>query len=799
MGEGTRNILLVEDEAVLAMATVRQLRERGYSVEHAFDGESALARATADPGSIDLILMDINLGEGMSGPEAAREILESREIPIVFLSSHTEKSIVESTEEISSYGYVSKNSGITMLDASIKMAFRLFEARKSIHAKNMAFEATNEELRVTIEELTAVNQRLAISEDKFIKAFRMNPDSLIISRISDGAVIDANEGAMAATGYTKEEAINRSTIPGDLGLWARTEDRDRMTRELREYGKVIGFEAEFRRKDGRKFIGLMSARVIEIEGEKCLLSITRDITERKQAEEKVAKLNRTRAVVSEAMQLIVRETDVRSILEGACRIAVEKGKFYMAWIGLVDEVDHVIRPFASAGAVDGYLDGISIPVPDSPMGRGPTGRAVREDQISVCADIRTDERVSPWRDRALARGYRSSAGFPLHTGSKVVGVFSVFSDEPGFFSEEEVSLLAQLALDISFALDSLKKEELRGESEKKLRESEARFRTVFELAPVGMSMTGPDGRLVEVNKAFCEMLGRSASELVSLPYGTITHPDDIGRSDECVQACLSGKVAGARLVKRYIHREGHPIWADVSIALLRDERGEPAIFITHMLDITENKRFEDRLQRLVAEKDTLMKELQHRVKNNLGVVASLLNLEEGKCLDESARNALSNAIARVSSISAIYERLYLSEDLASVDLALYVEDLVLSIFASYNLDPKRIALRIRTDRILLDSKRSVPLGLILNEVISNALKYAYPSDKSGEVRVELRRREGAISLEVSDDGSGIPDEFLAPGSPSMGMTLVRMLAQQIGAAISIDNKYGTRVRLSFEG
>jgi two-component sensor histidine kinase len=98
----------------------------------------------------------------------------------------------------------------------------------------------------------------------------------------------------------------------------------------------------------------------------------------------------------------------------------------------------------------------------------------------------------------------------------------------------------------------------------------------------------------------------------------------------------------------------------------------------------------------------------------------------------------------------------------------------------------------------LDTKRSVPLGLILNELISNALKYAYPVGRRGELRVELKLRGSEISLEVSDDGSGIPDEYLSPGSLSMGMTLVRMLARQIGAAISIDNKGGTRVRLSFE-
>ena len=129
-------MLLVEDEAILAMGTASILGRRGYSVDHVFTGESALARMAEAPEGIDLILMDINLGRGDDRHRGRlEEILSRREIPIVFLSSHTEESIVESTEEISSYGYVVKNSGITVLDASIRMAFRLFEARMSVNAQ----------------------------------------------------------------------------------------------------------------------------------------------------------------------------------------------------------------------------------------------------------------------------------------------------------------------------------------------------------------------------------------------------------------------------------------------------------------------------------------------------------------------------------------------------------------------------------------------------------------------------------------------------------------------------------------
>jgi PAS domain S-box-containing protein len=1016
-------ILLVEDESIIAMDTCFMLRERGYSVEHVLTGEAALERIGSDPGSVDLILMDINLGKGMSGPEAAREILASREIPVVFLSSHTEPAIVESTEAVSSYGYVVKNSGITVLDASIKMAFRLFEARKSINVKNMAIEASNETLRITVEELTESNRRLALSEDKFQKAFRSSPDSININRLEDGAYIDINQGFTAITGYTREDVIGRSSLPGDLGIWVRAEDRAELVAALRESGEMQGLEAQFRRKDGSVLTGLMSARLIEIEGQTCLLSVTRDITERKEAENRLlesesrfraafanapvgmailspelglrmankafcsmlgytmlevcsldfrsfltdeaasaceeaarwllegeagpirlearlrakdgsavwaderislirseggssqalvvhtldislrkraetaaAKIERIRVAVSEAIWLLLKDVEARPDLDRSCELLVKKGGLRMAWAGLLDEEGYLIQPLASAGDVGGFFDVFSPPsAPARASGllfaRGALGRAISEGRSAVSEDIATDEGMIPWRDRALERGYRSAAAVPILSNARVVGVYMAYADESGFFGPTEVQLLEQLALAVSSTLDAAGKQLLRVEHEKKLRDSETlyrasflqssaviflvdpetetiadanfaaaeyhgypvsamrgkrlldivsdpmetfrsrmegmrsgreshfyshhrrasgetrevevyanpiqiagrtlihtiihdvteqrhveralrdsenRFRAAFDQAPVGMSLTAPDGRLAEVNQAFCDMIGRPAEEIIGRAYAAITYPDDVAPSNDLVRSCLKGERTSGRMVKRYLHAEGKPIWADVSIALIRDEDSSPEVFITHMLDITERKKAEDALERLLGEKDTLMRELQHRVKNNLGVVISLLNLEEGRSTDGPAKSVLSDSISRVRSIAAIYERLYLSEDLSLVDLALYVEDLATSLFATYILDPSRVSLSVQADQVRLDTKRSVPLGLIPQRAPDQRPEVRLPRGRErrdprgppprrGEDRLErLRRRDLA------------PRRVSLPGEPEHG-------------------------------
>lgn len=273
-----KTILLVEDEAIIAMAEARQLEKEGYRVLHAPSGERAVDLALGPETAVDLILMDIDLGRSMSGTEAARRIIESRDIPVLFLSSHMEKDVVDSTERISSYGYVVKNSSFTVLAASIKMAFRLFEAQKAVALKSEQVAAANEKLLASLAALQEANAGLVVSEEKFAKAFMHHPDSININRLSDGVYIDINEGFTRITGYTREDVIGRSSLPGDLGIWVRAEDRQRLVASLREKGSCDGLEADFRRKDGAVLPGVMAARIIEIDGEKCIISMTRDLS-----------------------------------------------------------------------------------------------------------------------------------------------------------------------------------------------------------------------------------------------------------------------------------------------------------------------------------------------------------------------------------------------------------------------------------------------------------------------------------------------------------------------------------------
>ncbi len=208
MANKPNRILLVEDEALIALAERHQLAAAGYDVDHVLTGEAAVTRALDPDSRPDLVLMDIDLGPGIDGTQAARKILDGIDIPVVFLSSHTEPEVVEKTEKITSYGYVVKNSGITVLDTSIKMAFKLFDA--------------NEKLRDELTHRKRIEKALTESEVKFRALFEKGPIGVAYHEmVYDGTgkaidyrFIDANESYIALTGVDPRGKCVTEAFPG---------------------------------------------------------------------------------------------------------------------------------------------------------------------------------------------------------------------------------------------------------------------------------------------------------------------------------------------------------------------------------------------------------------------------------------------------------------------------------------------------------------------------------------------------------------------------------------------------------
>jgi two-component sensor histidine kinase len=204
--------------------------------------------------------------------------------------------------------------------------------------------------------------------------------------------------------------------------------------------------------------------------------------------------------------------------------------------------------------------------------------------------------------------------------------------------------------------------------------------------------------------------------------------------------------------------------------------------------MVERSRKEKDLRLALADRELLLMEIEHRVKNNLSVVTSVLRLGRSDVEDDRASKILLEAETRIRSMALMYERLYDSKSLADVELGVYVRKLGAQLMKAYAVS-SNIALDVVSDEIHMDMKRVVPLGLILNELITNALKYAFPGGQGG-IRIELRRSESRISVRVSDNGVGFPADFRAERTGGVGYKLVLMLTAQLKGEIATGKREG---------
>lgn len=329
----------------------------------------------------------------------------------------------------------------------------------------------------------------------------------------------------------------------------------------------------------------------EIDGSLLLRAIRYSI-ERKRAEQRIEKLNRTLHTLSDINQAIVRTGEPEQLFREACHIAVEVGGFRMAWIGIVDEATRKVVPAAWAGEVGDYLDNPEISVRDEPQGRGPTGIALREQHHEICMDIEHDPRMQPWRAQALQLGFRSSAAFPLRVSGRVCGAFSLYAGVTDYFNEEEVRLLEEMAGDISFAMEFDERERQRKLAEEKLRGSEAKFRAVVENSNDGILFVDSNGVVHYRSPSYTRINGYSDEEHLGRSGFETAHRDDL---DE-LQAWWANLNARSGMVFRtecrIQHKDGSWRWIEATGKNLLNNPDVQAIVINSH-DITERKQAEE--------------------------------------------------------------------------------------------------------------------------------------------------------------------------------------------------------------
>jgi len=322
-----------------------------------------------------------------------------------------------------------------------------------------------------------------------------------------------------------------------------------------------------------------------------------------------------------------------------------------------------------------------------------------------------------------------------------------------------------------------------------LRENERRFRALFEQAAVGLTQCAPNRRFLRANNRFQEIVGYNLEELRRMTFREITAQEDIASEERALEALRDGAGASYELEKRYVRKDGGFVWVHLTISAVRGEEGRILYFIGVVEDITARRSAERALRDSLAEKEVLLREIHHRVKNNLQVISSLLYLQSEQLHDPAAQAMFQESRNRISSMALVHEELYSSRDLSSVPVEPYLHRLVPRLLSASS-NGKDIACELVADAVQLVVDQAIPFGLIVNELVTNALKHAFVGRERGELAVSVRRSGGDIVLRVADDGVGLPEGFNPANTSTLGMQLVVQLATQLRGRLCVESGVG---------
>ena len=346
-------------------------------------------------------------------------------------------------------------------------------------------------------------------------------------------------------------------------------------------------------------MGPAAARLerLELELQAAKEQVAHDLQVWEKAEVRLRSKQRLYFALSQANLAIFRIQDDQTLFQKICDIASEFGEFVLAWIALEDPPQRSLRVVAKSGSPLPYLDGIQVGLdPESPLGRGPVGTAIRLGRPVVSNDLMLDPAMLPWRERAGRFGIEAVAAFPVRRSGRVIGALNVHADRSGFFDPETVTLLVEIADCLSFALDAIDRQQAR-------LESETRFRELFETSRDGIAMLDPEGRYLGCNRAFLDLLGLdSEQQLIGRSYEAFTPGEYLEQERRLIAGAMAERQgAGEDFEKEYLRPSGERIPVEVRGWVRRNGEGEVIGLWAIVRDITERRRAQRELQQLNGE------------------------------------------------------------------------------------------------------------------------------------------------------------------------------------------------------
>lgn len=604
-----------------------------------------------------------------------------------------------------------------------------------------------------VEDITArqrAEQALHASEDKFFRVFEYSPLLMTLSRLEDGTFLDVNRQFCKISGFSRGEAIGSTSV--ELG-WVSAQDRQLILDGVSRYGYVRDLELLLTARDNRKVWCLYYGEVVEIEGQKRLLSIASDISERKkaiaalqQSEEKFHKVFENVAV---GMALISLNGRFLQVNQAFCHILGYSADELIGekWRNLVYEDDQALGD-------------------------------EKQNELKQNQDLRM---------RFLMRFVRKN--------DRVI-----FADVGEF-------LLRNEAMEPMFFVMNIQDVTARQVAEANLRESEDRYRSVVTALAEGIIVQERSGKVQMYNTSAENILGLAEDQMFGRaplqPGWRVIYEDGSDFPVENyppMQTLRTGHPCG-QAVMGIQKPDGSLTWISVNTQpLFRSGEKLPYAVASSFSDITQHKKNEKQIRETLAEKETLLRELYHRTKNNMQVISSLLSLQQSYQEDPRLAAALEETVNRIQAMAMVHQKLYQSRNLSRLDLGEYISELAALLAQSYSLKAGMVDMIIDVDEcpVLIDV--AVPCGLIVNELVSNAFKYAFRDSQNGKLIISVHKQDGdMIVLSVSDNGPGLPAGFDPKRQGRLGMQTVFALGElQLQGKIKLMSENGLHCVVQFK-
>jgi PAS domain S-box-containing protein len=471
--------------------------------------------------------------------------------------------------------------------------------------------------------------------------------------------------------------------------------------------------------------------------------------------------------------------DLDTVLQKIADAVVEQSQAQAISILLPTEDGHELRVAVTRGENTTWFAGTCIPFSAA------LTRWVEDSREILAHTDKADVRMF---SAAPLRDIPSGIPIPMLAGGKFVGILHFSSERALPMSGGQSKALNLLASTAASAIE-------RASLLARVGRAEQRYRRLAENAPdiVFRYELSPRPRVTYINPAVKAITGYSPQEYYADPKLSLNtvHPEDRALMEKVL---LDGYPGRSVLALRWVHRNGTVIWMEQRHILIEERDGRLAVEGIAR-DITERKLADEKIRRTLREKEVMLNEIHHRVKNNLQVVSSLLNMQAAQVVDPVARRMFIDSQNRIQSMALIHQHLDMSSNFAEIDFGAYLRSLANHVLASYAGDAVSFGVALDASNASLNLSQAIPCGLIVNELVSNSLKHSFHGRPGGEVRVGFGASDGICTLTVDDDGSPLPDDLFADRPPTMGVQLVQALTSQLGGELQIG--YGPKFRITF--